>query len=180
MTRWIKILLIVSLSGAISCQSYRDKKKLQQDLTSFLNSEIVFPPGLIPFQLPDSTQSSDLLNRPYKIVIFIDSAECNDCRIRMLKQGWEPFLKEIQDNDLSCIIIFNTSQPHPIQNAMENMYLSLPYFLDTESRFPKLNEKVRLNSSFKTFLTRENKVILAGDPTANPNLKKLYLDQLRK
>lgn len=180
MTRWIKILLLVSLFGTISCQSYRNKKKLQQDLASFLNSEIVFPPGLIPFQLPDRTQSADLLNRPYKIVIFIDSAECNDCRIRMIKQGWEPFLKEIQEHDLSCIIIFNTSQPQPIQHAMENMYLSLPYFLDTEAQFPELNKQIRLNPSFKTFLTYENKVILAGDPTANPNLKKLYLDQLRK
>lgn len=180
MTRWIKILLILSLLGTISCQSYREKKKLQQDLSSFLDSEIVFPPGLIPFQLPDSTQSADLLNRPYKIVIFIDSAECNDCRIRMIKQGWEPLLKEIRDTNLSCIIIFNTSLSHPIQNAMENMYLPLSYFLDTESCFPKLNGKVRLNSSFKTFLTYENKVILAGDPTVNPNLKKLYLDQIRK
>ena len=84
MTRWIKILLIVSLFGTISCQSYRDKKKLQQDLASFLNSEIVFPPGLIPFQLPDTLQSSDLLNRPYKIVIFIDSAECNGEYVSLL------------------------------------------------------------------------------------------------
>ena len=140
----------------------------------------LFPPGLIPFQLPDSTSAVNLLDKPHKIVIFIDSAECNDCRIRMIKQGWGPFLKEIQEHDLSCIIIFNTSQSQSIQNAMENMYLSRPYFLDTEAQFPKLDKQIRLNLNFKTSLTCHNKDMVAGDPSANPGLKNYICPRWRR
>lgn len=159
----------------VSCQSYKNKKKLQRDLSLFINSKIEFPSNLIPFQLHYGLTSIDLLERYYKIVIFIDSTECNDCRIKMLKQGWEPFLNQIANDSLSCIIIFNTSTSHEIKNTMEELGLKIPYFLDIDASFPKINKQIKLNKNFQTFLTINNKVVIAGDPTANPKLKQLYL-----
>jgi hypothetical protein len=83
------ILLIIC---TIACQN--EKRDIEKILSHMINKEIVFP-NTIQSKILGRDTLTDILNRPnYKIITYIDSMGCTDCRLNLFE--WRARIKEIE------------------------------------------------------------------------------------
>lgn len=61
---------------------------------------------------------------------------------------------------------------------MYNLHIII--FLDVDNKFKALNPKLPKNSILRTFLLRDNHVVLCGNPTGNKNIKQLYKREMNQ
>lgn len=116
---------------------------------------------------------SKIINRNYMFLTFLDSSECTACHIRHM-YSWDYlcdmyptipfiFIFETKDEDIQLLL-----SEKPIDTS--NIFL----YCDTTGYFKRHNDHIPQNRLLHTFLLgTDSKVILSGNPTTNPNIKKL-------
>ena len=136
---------------------------------------------LILFNLPTGETHKSLLEiARNSIVIYVDSSSCVDCSITntLNIRGYELELKQKQREDIPFIYIFNTQDVWTLQNRLHELGFYHYYFVDFENIFLKKNQ-IPENSLFHTFLLKNDKVRLIGNPSSNFKIKALYNRELK-
>ena len=142
--------------------------------------EVVFQ-RLLSFNIPDRMSLGSLLeSSEYSVVIYVDSSSCEDCGITFAlnTRGFELELKQKQREDIPFIYIFNTQDVWTLQSRLREMGFHHYYFVDFENTFLEKNE-IPANKLFHTFLLKNNKIHLIGNPSTNQKVRKLYNKILR-
>lgn len=163
------------------CQGNKQKDKARKIVNEWIGKEIKFPEG-IPCQLADKeTICTDVTNRTYKVVAYTDSAGCTSCRLKLA--DWKRVIAEADSlfpGKMDFIFFF---QPKT-RDLKELVYLlkrdkfDHPVFIDTENRINGMNH-FPSEMEYQCFLLDlNNKVILVGNPTLNPNVWELYKQQV--
>lgn len=173
----VNLAYIFLLIFCLSCTNKLEKKELK----SFLGSKIVLPENLIPFNFPEGYSSSQDLLNTRKIILYIDSSSCSECKIKELHRYNDVinYLRSESD-DFSFIIIFGTDNNYFIKNTMDLFNVKLPYFLDIEQNLKTRNEKFPSSVFLHCFLIINNKVVLSGEPIHNDKMLLLYRRELSK
>ncbi|MEN6619140.1 MAG: hypothetical protein ABFC28_06540 [Rikenellaceae bacterium] len=168
------ILLAIIL---ISCNP--TNKDLLNDLTNIVGKEIVIPEGLVPINFPDTIKSSSFKNNnKYKIVVYIDSMTCSECKLRKIFP-WNDYFYFFYSKRVPVYIIMNTSNVQGLKKVINMLDLKFPFFIDPDGNY-KIMNTISKNEIFRTVLVKENKVLLAGDPIFNNKLMKLYIKEISK
>lgn len=174
------LLLIITVFIAISCsEGSREGNQIKKELKMIIGKKMDIPKEIIPFNLSDSITLANCMESKYKIIYFVDSMECTECHIRYL-YNLKKFFKEVDQKQSPVIVIFNTNDAFDIKMYTEKYELNFPYFLDPDKKFKSLNKELPKSEAINTFLTRNDTVILAGNPVYNVKLKELFIAQTQK
>ena len=145
---------------------------LQKEIHSWIGYQMNFPEGVRLI-----SGDSALLNKPYKILMYIDDMGCTGCNLKL--QEWSDmyetgFNTEIQD-DLSVIILFEGSKKEDILMYVESANWEMPVLWDRDgaiSRRRQFSKQVRMRCML---LDKDNKVALMGNPFYSHSVYDLYL-----
>jgi len=149
---------------------------LKTRLKAFIGTEIV-----IPRSLPLFNDVNHHINRDakYKIICYIDSVSCAECRLNKSVLTWVSLMNSFEKEDFSLFIIVDSQDFNQIRALFERYGLDIPFFIDFNSEFRGANN-IPTEELFHTFLLRDNIVVLAGDPSNNPNLQSLYDKEIKR
>lgn len=120
----------------------------------------------------DSCEKS--INKALKIVIYVDSADCSICQMRLPE--WKIKSRELNkfSKSVDLFFIVNTKDYRNIKLNADFVGLRNLILYDTLNIFKKQNPIIK-NSKFHTFLLGNNdQIILVGSPLHNDKLWNLY------
>ena len=93
----------------ISC-GYTNKE-ISQIVKEWQNKEIIFPYSLQSKIMGKDTACNYLLNKKYKILLYVDSTACTECKLQLYE--WYKLIKESQKYTDSLSFIFVVQTPNP-------------------------------------------------------------------
>ena len=159
-----------------SCKNvqYENASKIVKEWT---DKEIKFPQGITYTSLAEETASVDLYSDNYKILLYVDSTGCTNCRLNL--SGWKKIISEsdtVFSKPPEFIFFFNPKQKN--ERELQHIFLGNgfkhPVFIDKENEIDKLN-KLPKKPAYQCFLLdKDNKVIMVGDPSTNQGIWTLY------
>ena len=173
--------LIIWALLCCACNSGDHTNKLADELRMFMGTAIEFPDNMLikghDGQIPDTT----LLHRPFKMVIYMDQKGCESCKLQALVPVHVFTLENRPHKNFGVVVILNPSHIESAEHFLEEMRFRQTVFYDLDGSFERLNLHLPKNERFRTFLLNEdNKVVLVGNPIRNANLRKLYLEALKR
>ena len=139
------------------------------------NTEIVIPGDLYFTIRATDTINIDLYDK-YKIVKYIDSAECFGCEMKEHIIG--AFLSDLEKKfhgDVPFLVFVHPLSMKDIKLIIERDDISFPICIDLYGIFAQRNKRV-LTSGYNCFLLDENnRVVLIGNPVQNTKIRELYI-----
>ena len=160
------------------------KKHLQADLENFLDTEIQIP-ELSRAMLNGRDTLLEINHSPAaRMIIFYDSTVCGSCKILQIRH-WQPLvdLAKFTENKFEPLFIFAPSGKDEVdvKKALIVYTFEWPVFIDRSQKLIASNPELPKNKLLHTFLLdKDNRVVLAGEPMANPELWGLYVSAIRE
>jgi len=180
-----KLLLFLSVIFSInSCKDSGRKTDISKVLTEWIGKEIQFPDNVPCFVSGHDTIEHlccDNLQKEYKILLFVDSTGCSECRLKLLE--WKQLIIEADRLFQGKVGFLFFFQP---KNVIEMKYMFYqnkfihPVFIDIKLEINVLNN-FPLEQQYQCFLLdNENKVLLIGNPVMNPKIWELFKIQISR
>ncbi len=175
-----KSFLFLILVLFFSCQE-TPKDKIQEELLRWQGKEIKFPKKIVFTKFAKDTILYNFDNQQYKILVYVDSAGCTSCKLRL--EAWKFLVKEIDElskNQVGYLFYFADKKPKEIEIILLSEKFDFPVVVDKENQLNELNNFSK-NENFHYFLLdKQNQVKIVGNPINNPKIKELYLSEIRK
>lgn len=176
----MKVIIICAYIFLFSCQG-TPKDKIQEELLRWQGKEIKFPKKMVFTKFTKDTTLYDFDNHQYKILIYVDSAGCTSCKLRL--GVWKFLAKEINElskNQVGYLFYFADKNPKEIEVMLRSENFDFPVVVDQKNQLNQLN-KFSKNENFHYFLLdNENRVKIVGNPIYSAKIKELYLSEIRK
>ena len=148
----------------------------------FKDSKVVIPDYLVAYN-NDSERSADttLLNRAYRMVVYIKQEECHECVLRTLVPFYLFMLENEHRNNFGVLFILHTSEIERTNAILSNMRFFRTVFYDVDGSFERLNPHLPENQRYHVFLlNNEDKVVLAGTFSDSNTFRERYLKELER
>lgn len=129
---WIAALLLL-----ISCSSNNSEQRAIVE--EWLGKEIAIPDDL-KFQIQDTPINYDFNNADFKIVTYIDSTGCTNCKMRL--KDWDEFIGQLKvknELDLNFLMVVKNSNTSKVYKILKNDKFSHPIAIDLHNIFSKNN-----------------------------------------
>lgn len=166
--RLIPLLLLAMMSCSGS-------NKEQQDIVAeWVGKGIVIPEGL-GFQVGNIPVDYDFDAADFKIVTYVDSAGCTNCRMKL--KDWEKVVngfKSSPDVDVNFLMIVGSDKREEIEKLVKNNSFHQPVAIDSAGYFSKANPLPSKREHQTFLIDGDNKVVALGNPVYNPKIKELY------
>ena len=155
--------------------SCSDKNKHVGERVSFwMGKEITYPENTLCLIKKDTVDVRDF-DADYKIVVYIDSLGCTNCKMKL--REWTETMNlynSAPDTDVDMLMVINTKDIPSLQYILRTYDFDYPVLADTLDLFRKTNG-IEDDENFRTFLLdNDNKVVAVGSPVWNPNVRNLY------
>lgn len=163
------------LSFCVSC--HPSKEQLTSLVQEWSNKEILFPPKMYFTLFNNDTIDYCISKSNYKIVVYIDSTDCIDCKI--LK--WKAFIAEIDslcNNDVQFLFFYQPRNPQKLNYILRKNKFSYPICIDTNNQFYQLNKFLHQLEFHSFLINKNNRIKVIGNPTNNTYIKDLYIQEL--
>lgn len=180
----MKLLLHVLLAFFVFC--FFSCKRTEKEQLTFLmkewtRKEILFHDSAVfTIQGKDTIDKLPYDSTCYKIVTYVDSLGCLSCKLQLLE--WMDFIAEVDSvtsRNVSFYFFFYPKNKKELIMTLQSEEFFYPVCMDLEDTFNKLN-KFPPNDKFRTFLLdNNNRVVLVGNPMYHPQIKEMYMGQLR-
>lgn len=170
-------VILCLLLLATACNN--KKRQLTQLVEEWQGKEILFPNNPELKLYGRDTVCPELFSREYKILNFIDTNGCTECRLKLF--DWQMLKEEIDSLNLDVSLVFvawvkNYKQLEGIQKLNR---FNTPLLYDRTGQADSLNH-FPIVPGFQTFLLdKNNRVLLIGSPLGNETLWNLYKKTIR-
>ena len=149
MVKFFSICLVVLL--LCSCHSRR--KEIARIVEEWKNKEVIFPDPLLVKVQGRDTILPDFQERKYKILNYIDTSGCTECRMKLAE--WQLLKQEIDSLGYDVDILFvawvhNYDELEILQRANR---CQLPFLYDPQGGYAK-NQPVSCRTGFPNFPAR--------------------------
>ncbi|MDR1368769.1 MAG: DUF1573 domain-containing protein [Dysgonamonadaceae bacterium] len=125
------------------------------------------------------TLSHGLFQKPYKILLYVDSMGCTSCKLRMPE--WKKIIQEtdsIAPDQVGFLVFFYPRSIKELDYMLMRDQFDYPVFVDEHNEIDKKNQFPK-EMSFQCFLLDENnKVLVVGNPSINPQIWELYKQKI--
>lgn len=131
--------------------------------------------NLISLNVPTNINIDSLLaHAKHKVVIYVDSSDCEDCKISqaLIIRGYDWELRQKQ-KAVPFIYIFNTQDIFSLQNYLAISGFRQYFFVDIEHTFLSDN-RIPSDVRFHTFLLEDNKIKVIGNPSNSVMIRNQY------
>ena len=175
-----KQLLLIVLIVSFSLSSCKDNKRREESVRivkEWTGKEILFPVGIPCQSLDSDTACIDFSNPAYKILVYVDSAGCLSCRLK-LTEGKRIIAEAdtLFSGQVDFLFFFQPKRmdERELQLIFRNNGFRHPVFIDTNNEINTFN-KFPSQTEYQCFLLdRDNKVILIGNPSLNTGVWQLF------
>jgi len=173
-------ILVFSLFFFSACKTSNKQKIAEQIVAEWIGKEIHFPDAATCSVMGKDTFSlycERLYDANYKILLYVDSAGCSGCRLKLFE--WKQLIEEsdsLFQGRLGFLFFFQpkSNDTEEIEFLLHRYRFDYPVFLDTYGLINSLNGFPQ-EVDFQCFLLdRQNRVILVGNPVLNPQIWELY------
>jgi hypothetical protein len=173
----IGILLIVAV---FSCKE--DKKRIEAEtiITEWVGKEIRFPDEgqyQCNFSGKDTTATlcTGLFEKEYKILLYIDSLGCTNCKLHLFEWKWLIEERDSLEMDkLSFLFFFHPKDKKELRFMFKRDRFDYPVFIDEDNNIDRLNH-FPTQSQYQCFLLdKDNRVLMVGNPVSNQKIWELY------
>ena len=170
-----KIILFSFLILLFSCKKDERIQTIEQVVKEWAGKTIVFPENAKCKIMGQDTLAYDLFQKPYKILLYVDSTGCTSCKLRM--HEWKKIIREadsIAPDQIGFLFFFNPRSPKELDFLMRRDQFEYPVFVDESNEIERKNHFPK-DMSFQCFLLdKGNKVLVIGNPSMNPQVWNLY------
>jgi len=169
-------LTIVLLASSCQNKKEREAKKI---VTEWVGKKIQIPDKTIFSVLGKDTTCPNLLKKPYKILLYVDSSGCLSCRLKLA--DWKILMKEIDSiapGKVGLIYIFQPKREKELQLLLRQNLFCYPVILDPTDHINKQNHFPSKLAYQCFLLDQSNKVLMIGNPVHNPQIWNLYKAQI--
>ena len=176
-TNIVYFLIILACFGCTKTK--KNNKLLEKQIAVLKEDCIIFPNDMIPFCLGNEYPDTTLLDRSFKMIVYIDKEGCTNCKLRSLVPLYM-FITEYRGlENFGVITILNTNNIDSVKQIIKEINFSTTVFFDLSNSFKLLNPHIPQEERLQTFLINENNhVLLVGSPIRNSSLRELYLKQI--
>jgi len=170
-------LIIIVFITLCSCKGKDNERKqiVRQIMTEWKGKTIIFPENVTCKVLRRDTVVLDLFQKPYKILMYVDSAGCTSCSLRIFE--WKRIIMEadsIAPNQIGFLFYFHPNNLRELDFLLISNNFDYPVFIDENNLINSLNNFPD-DMTFQTFLLdNDNKVLGIGNPTRSPGIWELY------
>ena len=176
MLKWILGLCVCLLM--VSC-SESDKERLSRLVKEWEGKEILFPAHSTFTIQGKDTVDFDFKDAEYKVVMYIDSVGCTDCKLQLPR--WKELMTEVDSltgGSVPFLFYFHPKDLRELRFLTRRDAFAYPICFDEKDEFNCLNH-FPSEMMFQTFLLdKGNKVIALGNPVLSPKVKELYLNMI--
>lgn len=157
----------------------KKKRQLTKLVEEWQGKEILFPTNPEIKLYGHDTTYPELFSREYKILNYIDTNGCTECRLKLF--DWQLLKEEVDSLNLDVAVVFvawvkSYKQLEEIQKLNR---FNTPLIYDRTGQADSLNHFPTI-SGFQTFLLdKDNRVVLIGSPINNEVLWNLYKKTIR-
>jgi hypothetical protein len=121
-------------------------------------------------------QYDTAVNRGYKILLYVDSTGCSNCRLQLAE--WKRLISETDTLFNGQLAFLFFLQPHKNIEKLESLFqqadFSYPVFIDTNNDIDRLNHFVKQDIYQCFLLDKDNKILAIGNPASNYKVWELY------
>lgn len=175
----ISLLIILFL---FSCKENKRRMEIEKIVTEWVGKEIKFPADAQCCILGNDTLSTlctDIVQKEYKLLLYVDSTGCSDCRLRLFQ--WKRLIAEADSlfqDKLGFVFFFQPKNRKEIAYLIKRDNFDYPVFIDRNNLIDKLNHFPHVAAYQCFLLDKDNKVLLIGNPMLNQNIWELYKQQI--
>jgi hypothetical protein len=173
-------IFFLILPVLFSCKKDVHKQTIEQVVNEWTGKTVEFPKeDILCKVMGRDTLAPELFQKPYKILLYVDSTGCTSCKLRMPE--WKRIIEEadsIAPGQIGFLFFFNPKSLKELDFLMKRDRFDYPVFVDENNKMDQLNHFPG-EMSFQSFLLdRENKVLVIGNPSMNPRVWELYKQQI--
>jgi len=154
------------------------QKESEKIISEWLGKTIVFPDSIRCFSLGRETNSDSclcLFEKEYKILLYVDSAGCSDCRLRPFE--WEILMdkaKDLSPLDIGFVFFFQPKRMSDVNYLFYRDNFDYPVVIDMDNNINKLNNFPSPIEYQCFLLDKNNTVLRVGNPAMNPDVWEIY------
>jgi hypothetical protein len=169
------LIIFIFTSFLLISDSCKEKTSIESE---WKGKEVLFPEYFeCGYAETDTLKSvcSDLLEKEYKILIYIDSLGCTSCKFRIFE--WEHIIEEanhLYGNKLSFLFFVSINHKKELQKTLKRYKFFYPVFFDNENEIMRLNSLPKKVKYQCFLLDKDNKVLSVGNPVYDPKIWKRY------
>jgi hypothetical protein len=168
----------------LSSNCKEDKKLAEANsiVKEWVGKTIRFPTDFQCNALGEDTTSvmcTGLIEAEYKILLYVDSAGCSSCRLKLFQ--WQQFIEEADSlfgETLSFLFFFQPKNKKEIEYLFRRDKFDYQVFIDTKNEINRLNHFPNKMEYQCFLLDKNNKVLMIGNPTLNPKIWELYKEAI--
>lgn len=167
------IIINILLCFLLSCRSSQKENEVKQIVETWQGREINVPTNVRYTIFGHDTICSDIWNKPYKILVYLDSVGCTACRFD--QKQWKKIIISCDSlqQSIGFIFIIHSSDYEMFESDLIAKNFYYPVIYDFTNDFFKENHFPQ--PPYNTFLIdKYNKVLLTGSPINNPKMWELY------
>ncbi|MDR0506068.1 MAG: DUF1573 domain-containing protein [Dysgonamonadaceae bacterium] len=170
--------LLIPCFCIFSCKKEDKKNETERIVKEWAGKSIQFPEAYqCSFSGKDTLPELCIaeLNAEYKILLYVDSAGCSECRLKLFE--WKRLIAESDSlfgEKLSFLFFFQPKSKKEISDMLKRDRFDYPVFIDENNQINSLNHFPDKPELQCFLLDKYNKVLLIGNPVLNPKVWELY------
>jgi hypothetical protein len=172
------LFLIILPLGFSTCKKNHKRTEAEKIVTEWVGKAIQFPEDIPCNILGKDTASdlcSDLFQKEYKILLYVDSAGCSSCRLKLSQ--WKQLIEEsdslFQDR-LGFLLFFQPKSKKDLDYLFRSDRFDYPVFIDMNKAINRLNHFPDKPEYQCFLLDKNNKIRMIGNPASNLKIWELY------
>ena len=180
----LQLFVWIVFFSLMSCNNYKSRENTSRATVDWEDKKILFPED-IPCYVSDNDTLSELcgeiFRKDFKILLYVDSAGCSSCRLKLLE--WKQLIEEtkiLYPGKVGFLFYFQPKSTEEITELLLINGFDYPVFIDVDAAIDRLNQfpltQVRLSQSPQAtlnqcfLLNKDNKVLESGNPTVTPRV----------
>jgi hypothetical protein len=166
----------------VSCKENKQRTEAQQIVTAWTGKQILFPDDYqCSFSGKDTASHvcSDLFDKEYKILLYVDSAGCSDCRLKLFE--WKQLIADADslfEGKVGFLFFFQPKNKKEMVYLFKKDAFDYPACMDMNKTIERLNHFPEQPQYQCFLLDRDNRVLMIGNPVMNPKIWELYKAQI--
>lgn len=168
----MKILFFFLYVFLFVCSCREDRGSIEK----WEGKEILFPHDMAFTRLATDTITYHWYDGEYKILVYVDSVGCTDCKLQLYK--WKDFMEEVDSlarKEVSFLFVFQPKELFQMKYMLRAYEFDYPIYIDLENKLDALNHFPEDTISQTYLLDKDNVVIASGNPVYDVTSKDLYL-----
>lgn len=169
--------LLILLLFLFACQDKKEEKN-KQIIENLLGQKIQIPPNAIMTYWGEDT-ISQLPDKSYTIVNYIDSTDCINCKLQTFE--WKEFMNKMErifPEKILLLFCIQTENTKEIKWLLKGDDFNYPVCFDPHGTIIETNQLPLEDIYHTLLLDSQKRILLVGSPINNASLEKLYISLL--